>query len=64
MRETEVRLIGWCEGGLGQQINGGGVCTTMSKKIGRSGEYWCIFRRLSVIWLLDHHPMLWWLIAW
>ena len=24
MRETEVRLDGWCEGGLGQQRNDGG----------------------------------------
>ena len=23
-RETEVRLDGWCEGGLGQQRNDGG----------------------------------------
>ena len=31
-RETEVRLDGWCEGGLGQQINDGGGCTSMSEK--------------------------------
>ena len=24
MRKTEVRLYGWCEGGLGQQRNDGG----------------------------------------
>ena len=29
MRETEVRLDGWCEGGLGQQRNDGGGCATM-----------------------------------
>ena len=26
-RETEVRLDGWCEGGLGQQNNDGGGCS-------------------------------------
>ena len=28
-RETEVRLDGWCEGGLRQQRNNGGGCATM-----------------------------------
>ena len=28
-RETEVRLDGWCEGGLRQQRNDGGGCATM-----------------------------------
>ena len=28
-RETEVRLDGWCEGGVRQQINDGGGCVTM-----------------------------------
>ena len=28
-RETEVRLDGWCEGGLWQQRNDGGGCATM-----------------------------------
>ena len=32
MRETEVRLDGWCEGGLIQQRNDGGGCTTMRKR--------------------------------
>ena len=32
MRETEVILDGWCEGGLRQQRNGGGGCTTMIRK--------------------------------
>ena len=40
MRETEVRLDGWCEGGLGQQRNHGGGGATM--KIGKSGEPWYI----------------------
>ena len=30
MRETKVRLDGWCEGGLKQQKNDGGGCATMS----------------------------------
>ena len=30
-RETEVRLDGWCEGGLRQQTNDGGGCATMRK---------------------------------
>ena len=30
-RETEVRLDGWCEGGLGQQRNDGGGCASMRK---------------------------------
>ena len=29
MRETEVRLDGWCEGGLEQQKNDGGACASM-----------------------------------
>ena len=37
-RETEVRLDGWCEGGLRQQRNDGGGCM----KIGKSGEPWYI----------------------
>ena len=31
-RETEVRLNGWCEGGLGQQRNDGGGCAAMRKR--------------------------------
>ena len=31
-RETEVRLDGWCEGGLWQQRNDGGGCTTMHER--------------------------------
>ena len=32
MRETEVRLDGWCEGGVRQQRNDGGGCTTMQER--------------------------------
>ena len=32
MRETEVRLDGWCESGLRQQRNDGGGCTTMRER--------------------------------
>ena len=32
-RETEVRLDGWCEGGLGQQRNDGGGCATMRERL-------------------------------
>ena len=31
-RETEVRLDGWCEGGLGQQRNDGGGCASVREK--------------------------------
>ena len=31
-RETEVRLDGWCEVGLGQQRNDGGGCVTMRER--------------------------------
>ena len=40
-RETEVRLDGWCEGGLRQQRNDGGGCAT--RKIGKSREPWYIY---------------------
>ena len=33
-RVTEVRLDGWCEGGLGQKMNDGGVFASIRK----SGE--------------------------
>ena len=39
---SEVRLEGWCEGGLGQQRNDGGGCTSMherSKRVGSTGTY-------------------------
>ena len=31
-RETEVRLDGWCEGGLRQQRNNSGGCATMRER--------------------------------
>ena len=31
MRETEVRLDEWCEGGLRQQGNDGGSCATSER---------------------------------
>ena len=31
-RETEVGVDGWCEGGLGQQRNEGGVCRSIRKR--------------------------------
>ena len=37
-RETEVRLDGWCGGGLGQQKNDGGGCASMRE----SGVPWYI----------------------
>ena len=40
-RETEVRLDGSCEGGLGQQRNDGGRRVN-TRKIGKSGEPWYI----------------------
>ena len=39
-RETDVRLDGWCEGGLGQKRNDGGGCATMIRKSGES-RYIC-----------------------
>ena len=38
-RETEVRLDGWCEGGLRQQRNDGGGCVTMRERVERPGTY-------------------------
>ena len=41
-RETEVRLDGWCEGGLRQQWNDGRGCATMrerSKRVESPGTY-------------------------
>ena len=31
-RETEVRLDGWCDGGVMQQRNDGGGCATMRER--------------------------------
>ena len=44
MRETKVRLYGWCEGGPRQQRNDGGGCATMrerSKRVGSPPWYIC-----------------------
>ena len=42
-RETEVRLDGFCEGGLGQQKNDGGGCLTMRERSERvHGGPWYI----------------------
>ena len=41
-RETEVRLDGWCEGGLRQQRNDGRGCVTMrerSERVESPGTY-------------------------
>ena len=41
-RETEVRLDGCCEGGVGQQRNNGGGCASMrgrSERVERPGTY-------------------------
>ena len=42
MRKTEVRLDGWCEGGLGRQRNGGGFCVSVrerSERVESPGTY-------------------------
>ena len=31
-KETDVRLDGWCEGGLGLRRNDGGGCASMSER--------------------------------
>ena len=38
-RETEVRLDGWCEGGLRQQRNDGGGYATMRERAESPGTY-------------------------
>ena len=38
-RETEVRLDGWCKGGLRQQTNDGGGCVTMLERVESPGTY-------------------------
>ena len=41
-RETEVRLYGWCEGGLGQQRNDGRGCALIrerSERVESPGAY-------------------------
>ena len=67
-RETEVRLDGWCEGGLRQQRNDGGGCADNAGKIGKSGEHWYIcnwmsFTRpflLGPVFYRTAPPVLWW----
>ena len=39
-RETEVKLDGWCECGLRQQMNDAGSCATMRERSERVP--WCI----------------------
>ena len=42
MRETDVRLDGWCEGGLGQQSNYGRGCASIherSERVESPGTY-------------------------
>ena len=52
---TEVRLDGWCEGGLEQQRKDGGGCAT---KIGKSGEPWYICNLMSFTLLFLLGPVL------
>ena len=62
-RETEVRLDGWCEGGLRQQRNDGGGFMTMREgpeRVEKLNE----FNAAIFAWpcvLSDRPPMLWWL---
>ena len=37
--ETKVRLDGWCDGGLRQQRNDGGICATMRERVESPGTY-------------------------
>ena len=55
-RETEVKLDRWCEGGLGQHRNDGGLgggCETSetmrerSKRVESTGRYICIIMDLN-----------------
>ena len=44
MRETEVRMDRWCEGGLWQQRNDGRGCATMLKRSERvESPSWYIY---------------------
>ena len=38
-RETEVRLDGWCEGSVGQQINYGEGYASMCERVESPGTY-------------------------
>ena len=46
-RETEVRLDGWCEGGLRQQRNDGRGCATMRERPERVESPGAGFRKIS-----------------
>ena len=68
-RETEVRLDGWCEGGLGQQRNDGGGSQSMRERSERV-ESQLIHMQLNEFnaaifaWpcvLSDCPPVHWWL---
>ena len=67
MRETEVRLDGWCEGGLRQQWNDGGGCATMRERpegVESPGTY--VIERVSrcnfcLALCSFGPPLLWWL---
>ena len=53
-RETEVRLDGWCDSGLGQQRNNGGGCVTMrerSERVESPGTYVTEWDSRSHFWL-------------
>ena len=39
MKETKVRMDGWCEGGLRQQRNDGGGCALMRERVESPGTY-------------------------
>ena len=41
-RETEVRLNGWCEGGLGQHRNDGGDCAMRERSERVESPSWYI----------------------
>ena len=68
-RETELRLDGWCEGGLGQQRNDGGGSASMRER--STKEYRSLvhmqlneFHSARFAWhcvLSDRPPVLWWL---
>ena len=59
--ETEVSLVGWCEGGLERQRNDGGICATMSKRSERvecPSWYICNWMSISLKCLLG--PVFFW----
>ena len=60
MRETEVKLDEWCEGGLRQQRNDYGGCATMRERSERVEN----MDAANFAWpcvLSDRPPVLWWL---